>query len=67
MNCLNLICLIYFLFFPVNQTIKDVIRPIPRGNHAIEGPTAQIPDPHPDQGIEHPTVQLLDPQLNHED
>ncbi|XP_044489541.1 HVA22-like protein k [Mangifera indica] len=52
----------------VNQTVKDVIRPIPRqGNHAIEGPTAQIPDPHPDQGIEHPTVQILDPQLNHED
>lgn len=52
----------------MNQTYRDVIHPMPRqGNHAIEGPTAQIPDPHPDQGIERLTAQIPDPQPNHED
>ncbi|KAJ0010540.1 hypothetical protein Pint_34584 [Pistacia integerrima] len=52
----------------VNQTFKDVIHPMPRqGNHAIEGPTAQIPDPHPDQGTERLTAQIPDPQPNDED
>ncbi|KAJ0076991.1 hypothetical protein Patl1_36343 [Pistacia atlantica] len=38
-----------------------------RGNRAIEGPTAQILDPHPDQGTERLTAQIPDPQPNDED